>query len=358
MQWACWFSGQIVVPLGCKQPAAQLQYYLTDSKATCILTDTEHEPLLRPLATSLGRPLICIDHGCLTAAAVGHPTTIADEIALIGGDSNAVDSVFLEGAQTNEFYGRSAAMILYTSGSTGPPKGTVLSHRNLNAQSDSLRHAWQLNADDVLLHTLPLNHVHGCVNALQLPLGCGAKVLAHRRFDSAAVWSALLNVQLPSKDAVSVYMAVPTIYAMLIAEYDKTFAGNARMVEFIRQQCVERIRLMVSGSAPLPATTFQRWRQISGHKLLERYGMTEIGMALSNPLREDRVRRRTAGRVGVPLPGAEVKLVRSEDGRMVGYRMGEAGKGWWNEMGDLPVYDEATTTVDADGGGELLLLIL
>lgn len=352
MQWACWFSGQIVVPLSPKHPASALQYFLTDSQARCIITDTAHESLLTGLAAQQALPLIVVDHTIiqqplLSPSPEQSPTeTIATQIAL-----QANDRLYLEGTQENSFYGNNGAMILYTSGSTGPPKGTVLTHRNVDAQIASLRNAWHINGADSMLHVLPLNHVHGCVNALLLPLSCGARVLAHRRFESAAVWSALLNVQQPSKDRVNVFMAVPTIYAMLIAEYDKVFAHNGRMVDFIRSQCEKDIRLMVSGSAPLPAGVFRRWAEISGHRLLERYGMTECGMALSNPYRVDRVRERQPGRVGVPLPGTEVKLVSGSDGRTVCYAKGSASRGWWSEQ-ELPAYESSSASNDSNVGRE------
>lgn len=339
-QWACWFSGLVVVPLSPKQPSAQLVYYLNDSAATCIVSDVSNEAKLRPLADKLGRPLIVIDSSSMLPV---QPTIMSavPEIAL------APDH--LEATQTNAFYTRADAMILYTSGSTGPPKGTVITHRMLHAQTDSLRSAWQVTGADTLLHVLPLNHVHGSVNALLLPLTVGAKVMTHNsRFDAQAVWSTLLNVRAPARDRITLFMAVPTIYALLLAEYDRSFGANARMIDYVRSQCERSVRLMVSGSAPLAASVFRRWHEVTGHRLLERYGMTECGMALSQPLREDRVRRRREGRVGVPLPGVEVKLVRVHDGKTVAEARGEAGRGWWSEH-ELPAYERQTPkTTNAD----------
>lgn len=341
-QWACWFSGLVVVPLSPKQPAAQLSYFLSDSAAACIVSDAANEAALRPLAEKLGRPLIVID----PASIPGDLPTIssaAAEIAL------APDN--LEATQTNAFYTQAAAMILYTSGSTGPPKGTVLTHRMLHAQTESLRSAWHITGADTLLHVLPLNHVHGSVNALLLPLSVGAKVLTHNsRFDAPAVWSALLNVRAPARDRITLFMAVPTIYALLLAEYDRSFGANARMIDYVRSQCERSVRLMVSGSAPLAASVFRRWHEVTGHRLLERYGMTECGMALSQPLREDRVRRRREGRVGVPLPGVEVKLVRVHDGKTVAEAAGVAGRGWWSEH-ELPEYEQSKVSKANHGDG-------
>lgn len=128
------------------------------------------------------------------------------------------------------------------------------------------------------------------------PLSVGATIVMHPKFDSSAVWSALLNVNKPSKEQISVFMAVPTIYSFLISEYEKVFSKKHRMEDYFRHHCMEKIRLMVSGSAPLPTSVFEKWHEITGHKLLERYGMTEIGMALSNPYFIDKVRDRIPGR--------------------------------------------------------------
>nr|CAI5868434.1 unnamed protein product [Callosobruchus analis] len=159
-------------------------------------------------------------------------------------------------------------MILYTSGTTGSPKGVVLSHRNLQFQITTLLDAWKWTQNDVLLHTLPLNHVHGIVNALLCPLYIGAKTIMLEKFNANTVWSHLLGV---NAAPITVYMAVPTIYTKLIDEYKKVFKGDPQMVEHIRSTLKNKVRLMVSGSAPLPVTVFNEWQNISGHQLLERY---------------------------------------------------------------------------------------
>jgi malonyl-CoA/methylmalonyl-CoA synthetase len=187
------------------------------------------------------------------------------------------------------------AFMLYTSGTTGKPKGVVLTHANVEAWLRSLTAAWRWTRDDRTLLVLPLHHVHGLANVVLSALWSGAVCEVLPRFDASAVWS-----RLASGD-VSVFTAVPTIYHRLIEAWDQ----SPEDVRIARSAGARRVRLMMSGSAALPVPTLERWREISGHTLLERYGMTEIGMALANPLNGDR----RPGHVGRPLPGVEARLV-------------------------------------------------
>ncbi|KAG4070731.1 hypothetical protein HA402_005590 [Bradysia odoriphaga] len=328
VQWACWMSGHIAVPLSNKHTAAMQDYFIKDTNATVIVTTPENEALLRPIATSNKCPMLIYNHDYATVAVKSEVTKPMD----------------------NNFNSDTTAMILYTSGTTGLPKGTAISHKALHAQVQSLVHAWKLSENDNLLHVLPLNHVHGIVNALMCPLHVGATVEMHPKFERGAVWCSLLNISRPSKNQITVFMAVPTIYSFLISEYDKLVSKKHRMVDYIRNHCSERIRLMVSGSAPLPSSVFEKWHRISGHKLLERYGMTEIGMALSNPYIVDKIRDRIPGQVGSPLPGVEVKLV--SKGKTVLRAKGEYGKGFWSDV-SLPVYKNSDVSNDTVAAGEL-----
>ena len=177
------------------------------------------------------------------------------------------------------------ATILYTSGSTGRPKGVVLTHGNLAAQVDTLHTAWGWSADDVILHVLPLHHVHGIVNVLLCGLGARAECRFAHPFDAARVWESFATKEL------TLFMAVPTIYARLIAAFDAAQPEQQRRWS----EGAKAMRLHVSGSAALPVPVLERWEAITGQRLLERYGMTEIGMALSNPLRRARRSCRVCG---------------------------------------------------------------
>jgi malonyl-CoA/methylmalonyl-CoA synthetase len=185
-------------------------------------------------------------------------------------------------------------MIIYTSGTTGRPKGVVTTHQNIGAQIAALVEAWEWRPSDRLLLVLPLHHVHGIVNGLGSALAVRATCELMPAFDAERVWDRLASGE------ITVFTAVPTIYNRLIAAYDAAPPDVRRS----RSTGVGRLRLMMSGSAALPMQTLERWREITGHTLLERYGMTEIGMALSNPLHG----ARRPGSVGTPLPGIDVRL--------------------------------------------------
>ena len=186
-------------------------------------------------------------------------------------------------------------MILFTSGTTGRPKGVVTTHANIEAQIISLVEAWEWEQDDRILLTLPLHHIHGIVNVIGCALWIGA------RCDMLPSFAADQVVDRLAAGDLTLYMAVPTIYHRLIAQLEQT-SDEAKSAF---RDGVGGLRLMVSGSAALPVPVLERWRELSGHTLLERYGMTEIGMGLSNPYRGERI----PGSVGMPLPGVEVRLV-------------------------------------------------
>lgn len=295
-------------------PAELLEYFIQDSNSDLILTSPEFEEKLKPIADKLKKPLQVVE-----------PTQLIDS------ESTIVDEdLFISNFPSGSFYKKSPALFLYTSGTTSKPKGVQISYSNIEAQISSLTHAWNIQPNDTVLHSLPLHHLHGVINAMLLPLSAGGKVILLPKFDSDNVWSYLLNINMPQKDRVSIYMGVPTSYSYLIQEYDKMFSKSAQMTEYIKTHCQNKIRLMISGSAPLPSTIFQRWKDITGHKLLERYGMSEIGMCLSNPLQEDKVNQRMPGFVGAPLPGVKIRITNPDNEKDILLEAnGEYNKGIW-----------------------------
>ncbi|XP_028595830.2 malonate--CoA ligase ACSF3, mitochondrial isoform X1 [Podarcis muralis] len=279
-QWASWMSGGTAVPLYRKHPVSELEYFIKDSQSALLVVEEEYVEKITPSAGKLGVPVLSLPKS--------------------GRCGSKVDaSLFEASCPISEWKGR-GAMIIYTSGTTGRPKGVLSTHQNVQAVITGLINKWEWTKDDIILHVLPLHHVHGVVNKLLCPLWVGATCIMLPEFNAKAVWEAFLKPQAPR---VNVFMAVPTIYAKLMEHYDKHFR-QPHVQDFIRAVCRENIRLMVSGSAALPVPILERWKSITGHTLLERYGMTEVGMALSNPLHGPRI----PGSVGLPLPGVQVRI--------------------------------------------------
>jgi len=298
-----WRAGGIAVPLPVAHPAAELEYLLADSGASIIVTDPSTMPMLAPLAARAGARFVT--------------TTDIDQGTSVVGRRTA------RGASR-------AALILYTSGTTGKPKGVVLTHGNLNAQVASLVEAWEWTPADRTLLVLPLHHVHGIVNVVLSALHAGAMCEMPSRFDAAHTWTRLASGE------ITLFTAVPTIYHRLIAAWDAAPRDQQRAWS----DGARGLRLMMSGSAALPVSVLERWREITGHTLLERYGMTEIGMGLSNPLHGTR----RPGFVGAPLPGVEAQVV-GDDARPVAKGVaGELqirGAGVFTEYWQRPAETEA-----------------
>jgi malonyl-CoA/methylmalonyl-CoA synthetase len=284
VQWAVWKAGGVAVPLCTTHPLPSLQYVIEDTGAEIIVVSPQFEAILQPLAQEKGIRFIVLGQETKTRS-IGLPEISTDR----------------------------RAMILYTSGTTNLPKGVVTTHANLEAQISTLVEAWEYAATDAILCILPLHHVHGIINVISCTLWAGGCVEFLPEFAAANVFGwfqkiAQLNVS-------GVFMAVPTIYFKLIAHFESLPVEEQKSLS----KAMKTFRLMVSGSAALPVSVMERWQKVSGHTLLERYGMTEIGMALSNPYYGER----RAGFVGIPLPNVQVRLV-DEQSKEVG--KGQAGE--------------------------------
>jgi malonyl-CoA/methylmalonyl-CoA synthetase len=266
LQWGIWRAGGIAVPLGEMHPVSELEYLICDSGAGIVVAHPEFEAKLRAIAMDLGVPFVLTEEPFSPAK----------------GSLPQIDPA-------------RRAMILYTSGTTGKAKGVVSTHLNIQAQVTSLIEAWGWASEDYILHVLPLYHVHGIINVLTCALWAGARCEILPRFDPVETWKKFVERDL------TLFMAVPTIYLKLIEAWE---AATPQEQQLMRQAC-QKFRLMISGSAPLPVSVLEKWKAITGHTILERYGMTEIGMALSNPLQGERV----PGSVGTVLPQIEVRLV-------------------------------------------------
>ena len=199
------------------------------------------------------------------------------------------------------------ALMIYTSGTTGNPKGGVSTHENITFQASCLVKAWEYTSSDLLIHVLPLHHIHGIINGLTASLLSGATVELHPKFDPKVIWE-----RWQDRGSSTLFMAVPTIYSRLNEYFDANIRGTER--EEAARAGARALRLVVSGSAALPTPTKAKFAEITGQVLLERYGMTEIGMALSCGLE---VGKRIDGSVGWPLPGIQVRLTDKDTGRVI-----------------------------------------
>ena len=299
---ATWWAGGLAVALNPSYPHAELAWLLDDAEASHLVASTTFDTLTSALAD--GRELRVTDVARrpplgATTKAMGAPEALRPP------------------------HPDQPALMVHTSGTTGRPKGVVHTHASLAAQIQGMVEAWGWVPDDRILQVLPLHHVHGIVNVTLCPLWVG-----RRRGGAGRVRSGRRRGSASSSGRVSVFMAVPTIYARLISAWDAADAPTrARW-----SAGAAELRLMVSGSAALPVSVLDRWKDLTGHVLLERYGMTEVGMALGNTLD-----RRVPGHVGVPFPGVATRLV---DDTGADVADGEAGElllrgpqlfaGYWN----------------------------
>jgi malonyl-CoA/methylmalonyl-CoA synthetase len=299
-QWAIWRAGGIKVPICLSATEPEWEYALTDSQTSIVIASGHNAAQIAPLCQRLGAKMI----------------NVRDDVTTL---YNALPTIDVN----------RPAMILYTSGTTSKPKGVVTMHANIQAQIESLVEAWEWNELDRIPMFLPLHHIHGIINITGCALWSGAVVEPFPRFDMSAILDRV------RADAYTLFMAVPTIYVKLIQAIE---AAN----ELDRAAIVagfKKMRMMVSGSAALPASVHEHWTALTGQELLERYGMTEIGMAISNPYRGER----RPGAVGVPLPGVEVRL-KAENGPVITTE-GEPGEIQVRGPGVFQAYwnrDEAT----------------
>jgi malonyl-CoA/methylmalonyl-CoA synthetase len=261
----CIQAGVVFLPLNTAYTAKELEYFVGDSGAALFICDPAEAHDLEDIAAA---------NSCqLRTFGADGTGSFAD---LVAQQSTS--------AQTAERGADDLAALLYTSGTTGRSKGAMLTHANLLSNAQSLVEEWHFTAQDVLLHALPIFHSHGLFVACNVSLLAGGAMIWLPKFDADAVIAHLLRA--------TTMMGVPTFYTRLLDDprFDKDLAAH--------------MRVFISGSAPLLAETHERFEGRTGHRILERYGMTETSMNTSNPYVGDR----RAGTVGLPLPGVEVKV--------------------------------------------------
>ncbi|MCX6856134.1 MAG: malonyl-CoA synthase [Verrucomicrobia bacterium] len=294
-------AGLVFLPLNTAYRDSELDYFFGNATPSVVICPSKSVDWILPIAKS---------------RQVAYVMTLDED----GSGSLMEEAAHFNGTFTTvDLSDDALASILYTSGTTGRSKGAMLTHGNLGSNASTLRAYWGWSSDDVLLHMLPIFHIHGLFVGVNGALLAGAKMIWLSKFDAKAAVQSLPKA--------TVMMGVPTFYVRLLAEGDFT------------QEVCQNIRLFISGSAPLLLETFLEFRERSGHTILERYGMSETGMLASNPYFQSEGQR-YGGTVGKPLPGVSIRIT-GEDGQPC--KLGEIGlievrgpnifKGYW-EMPD------------------------
>jgi malonyl-CoA/methylmalonyl-CoA synthetase len=264
---ACLRAGLVYHPLNTAYKSSELAYFLGNAEPTLVICDSDALALIESVLPEAGVKAV------LTLNADGSGSLMQKAAEAVGD------------ADIANCEGTDMAALLYSSGTTGQPKGIMLSHDNLRKNAETLVEIWGFSCSDRLLHMLPIYHVHGLFIGVSCVLLSGASMAWHASFSDQAAVAALPDC--------TVMMGVPTFYTRLLANPD------------FGPTCCANMRLFISGSAPLLSETFVEFQERSGHTILERYGMTETGMNTSNPLQGER----RAGTVGPPLPGVTVRVV-------------------------------------------------
>lgn len=267
-------AGAVYLPLNTAYTPAETEYFIRDAQPSLIVCDPKEEADLRAIAAKAGGRVETLDqegHGSLVDAAGGFPADF-DTVPRAKED---------------------LAAILYTSGTTGRSKGAMLTHGNLVSNALTLVEQWRYTQRDVLIHALPIYHIHGLFVAGNVTFAARARMLFMQKFEAERILSEMARS--------TVLMGVPTFYVRLLQSQNLSERTTAHM------------RLFVAGSAPLLAETHRAWKDRTGHEILERYGMTETGMIASNPYDGPRI----PGSVGRPLPAIEVRITDPESGAVL-----------------------------------------
>ncbi len=292
----CVQAGVVYLPLNTAYTANEVEYFVTDAGASLLVCDPASQSDLAPIASKHSVQLHTQSSDGESGSWVELVKAASTEFATVHREPDDL------------------AALLYTSGTTGRSKGAMMTQNNLLSNCVALAELWRFSEKDVLLHALPVFHTHGLFVACNVILFSGAKMIFENKFDAER-----MIAQLPHATSM---MGVPTFYTRLLAEdaFDK--------------QLVKNMRVFISGSAPLLAETHKQFEARTGHRILERYGMTETNMITSNPYDAER----RAGTVGFPLPGVDVKITDPETAAVVDD--GEIGqievrgpnvfKGYWN----------------------------
>jgi malonyl-CoA/methylmalonyl-CoA synthetase len=272
-------AGLVFLPLNTAYQSAEIEYFIQNAEPAVVVCSPKNFGWVSKIAFTCGTQSVFTLGDDRTGSLLDRATHCSD----------------IHSCSRNN--GEDLAAILYTSGTTGRSKGAMLSHGNMLSNASMLKDYWGWKQGDVLIHALPIFHVHGLFVAIHGALINGSKMLWLNQFNPKAV--------IERMPRATVFMGVPTLYTRMLAEPTLT------------QAAAKNMRLFIAGSAPLLKETHEEWEQRTGHKILERYGMSETVMLTSNPYAAD-VRfsdqsERRAGTVGFPLPGVSLRICNDQD---------------------------------------------
>ncbi|CAH0479639.1 unnamed protein product [Peronospora belbahrii] len=294
IQWAIWLAVGIAVPLHPAHPADEMDYVVSDSGTALLIVSKSliaRDTTLMKYVTELSIRMQ------VEVIVFSDDVESGDEEKLLADQEKEVN----EWVKTTDF-NKMGAYMIYTSGTTGRPKGVVTTHSALIAQISDLVTTWEMTNEDHLIHFLPLHHIHGILNNLLCVMYVGGSVELLPFAKPSLIWSKLSEA-VNTKRPVSMLMAVPTIYMKLLEEMEKQPLNDLKTQSALAG--ARRLRVAISGSMACPMSILNRWETLTGQRLLERYGMTELGMVLTNPLHGDR----HLGYVGNALPSISVRIV-------------------------------------------------
>ncbi|MGQ9694093.1 MAG: class I adenylate-forming enzyme family protein [Thermodesulfobacteriota bacterium] len=283
------FAGAISVPLNPDYSAEEIQYYLTDAEISLLITDSPRYEKLKFLSKEEMKKTVLLDD-----SSPNEWEPLLRELQKMA--KGLYQIPFLHPAEV--------VILIYTSGSTGKPKGVMITHQNIISNLLALKETWKWTEKDVILHVLPLFHIHGLILNLYGAFLNGSTIILHEKFDPQKAWWDI------EKRKCTFLSAVPTIYNRMLREYKK------------EKYDLRTMRLFISGAAPLSERIFQNFAEETGFRILDRYGMTETGVISSNPLNP---LKRIPLSVGFPLPGVKVRIADEEGNEL---RNGEVGEVW------------------------------
>jgi malonyl-CoA/methylmalonyl-CoA synthetase len=275
-------SGHVFLPLNTAYQSAEIEYFVGNAEPAVVVCSARNFGWVSKIAFKAGTRHVFTLNDDRTGSLLERASVQSDRHQVV---NRTADDL---------------AAILYTSGTTGRSKGAMLSHGNLLSNAAMLKDYWGWKTGDVLIHALPIFHVHGLFVAIHGALLNGSKMLWHGKFDPKKV--------IEDMRRATVFMGVPTLYVRMLAQPE------------LNKQAASSMRLFIAGSAPLLIETFQAWQERTGHTILERYGMSETIMLTSNPYRADKrysnQSERRGATVGFPLPGVELRVC-ADDGKLL-----------------------------------------